>query len=106
MKDFINIDCCLNCKAFAFWDGDYVCTMQMKIHQYGMKNHSYISQTWMNKDIENTMQTSIECKDYQKDSDNWFILEYQKYLKWKKLLFEHNRRIQGKSLLSNNIKSE
>lgn len=67
MKDFRNIDCCLNCKTFCWWDGDYCCTQHMSIHQYGMStNGGYIDPAWMNDDINNTMKTAEECEDYEK----------------------------------------
>ena len=79
--------CCLNCSGFCWWDGDYCCTKEMSIHQYGYPN-GY----WMNKDIIKTMKTPETCEDYEythhekyPESENPYIKEYNKLTEWIKL---------------------
>ena len=90
LKDFLNKKCCLNCDGFCWWDGDYCCTKEMKIHQYGML-YPY-GYWWMNSDIDKTMETPETCKDYEythhekyPESDNPYIKEYEKFKEWDKL---------------------
>jgi len=87
IKDFTNKKCCLTCDGFCWWDGDYCCTQEMKIHQYGYPNG-----VWFNKDIDKTMKTPDNCKLYRyrhhqtyPESDNEFIKEYKKFKEWDKL---------------------
>ena len=84
--DYSNKKCCLNCDGFCWWDGDYCCTKEMKIHQYG--NGSI----HMTEDIEKTMETPDTCEDYEythhekyPESDNPYIKEYKKFKEWDKL---------------------
>ena len=79
--------CCLNCDGFCWWDGDYCCTKEMSIHQYGYPN-GY----WMNRDIIKTMETPETCKYYAythhekyPESDNPYINEYNKLMELIKL---------------------
>ena len=87
MKDFTNKKCCLNCDGFCWWNGDYCCTKEMFIHQYGYKNGP-----WFNEDIDNTMETPDTCEDYEythhetyPESNNPYIKEYKKFKEWDKL---------------------
>ncbi len=101
LKDFSNKKCCLNCDGFCWWDGDYCCTKEMKIHQYGIQyypefdhnpNKGYFADTRMFGDIDNTMQTPETCEDYDyrhhetyPESDNIYIKEYKKFKEWDRL---------------------
>lgn len=89
IKDFTNKKCCLNCEGFCWWDGDYCCTKKMKIHQfgYGNSNGGYFGTTYMNKDIDNTMETPETCEDYVYSSKNDYFIkeEYKKFKEWDKL---------------------
>ena len=74
--------CCLNCDGFCWWDGDYCCTKEMSIHQYGYPNGP-----WMDRDIIKTMETPETCKYYTyahheryPESDNPYIKEYNKLI--------------------------
>ena len=97
------IPCCLNCQAMSFWDGDYVCTMQMKIHQYGYRfptvpGAEYGAQQgmWMNEDFERTLKTSEECSDWMFDEHSeWLQEEYKKWLKYKKMIKEYETKMRG-----------
>lgn len=82
-KDFSNVDCCLNCKNFRWWDGDYCCVADMKIHQFGFGNQNggYFGTTYMNEDIDNTMQTPETCDDWKKYIHHQYI--QKEYLKFK-----------------------
>lgn len=102
IKDFSHKKCCLNCDGFCWWDGDYCCTKEMKIHQYGiLYPYGYM---WMNKDIENTMQTPETCIEYNyrhhkryPESDNEYIKEYRKFREWQDLIYKYESHIQDKS---------
>lgn len=89
MKNWNTCDCCLNCRNFSFWDGDYVCPWHWELHQAGYQNKGgYIINTWMNEDIDQTMQTPETCPDYDKNNDieernNWMHDEYARFMKWK-----------------------
>ena len=78
----------------SFWDGDYVCTMQMKIHQYGYPNG-----IWFDEDFEKTLKTKDECDDYMPrfngGYEDLYEQEFVKYLIWKRLKKEHYIRNQG-----------
>ena len=98
MKDYTNKDCCLNCEGFCWWDGDYCCTKHMEIHQYGYgnKNGGYTSYPFMNEDIDNTMETTETCEDYDKITYNpklnQYIDQYKKFKEFDKLckqLYNH-----------------
>ena len=80
-------DCCLNCHDFRFWDDDYCCITKMKIHQYGYDNENggYGAYTFMNEDIDNTMETPETCKDYSFDDNKEYIEEYKKFKEWDRL---------------------
>jgi hypothetical protein len=66
----------------AFWDGDYVCTMQMKIHQYGGP--------WLNEDFELTLKTADACKDWMLDEHSeWLQEEYKNWLEYKKMIKDY-----------------
>lgn len=82
-KDFSNVDCCLNCKNFTWWDGDYCCVSDMKIHQFGFGNQNggYFGTTYMNEDIDNTMKIKEECDDWEKYNHRQYI--QKEYLKFK-----------------------
>lgn len=102
MKDFTHKKCCLNCDGFCWWDGDYCCTKEMKIHQYGML-YPY-GYWWMNKDIDNTMQTPETCEDYEyahhekyPEYDNPYIKEYKKFKEWDKLCWQLEQHVSDKS---------
>ena len=74
-KDFTKKDCCINCESFCWWDGDYCCFPNMKIHQYNITNYpefdskpnkGYFSDNRMFGDIDNTMVLGKNCEDYHK----------------------------------------
>jgi len=50
---------CINCKHFAWWDGDYCCTAKMIILQHSPKGD-------FTEEILKNMKTSDECEDYDK----------------------------------------
>ena len=94
MKDFTNKDCCLNCQGFCFWDGDYCCSLQMKIHQYGLGNGFH----YMTRDIDNTMKgpdTDRPCEDYVRClySDD-IIEEYKKFKEWDRLCDQLEKHVK------------
>ena len=91
--------CCLNCDGFCLWDGDYCCTKEMSIHQYGYPNGP-----WMNKDIFTTMETPETCEDYcyvhhetYPESDNSYIKEYEKLKEWIRLQDELDKFVNDYS---------
>lgn len=91
--------CCLNCAGFCWWDGDYCCTKNMEIHQYGYPN-GY----WMNEDIIKTMETPETCEDYEyahhetyPESENIYIKEYNKLIEWIRLQDELAKFVNDKS---------
>lgn len=91
--------CCLNCAGFCWWDGDYCCTKEMSIHQYGYPNGF-----WMNEDIDNTMETPETCEEYEyrhhdtyPESENIYIKEYKKFKEWKNLCKQLENHINDNS---------
>ena len=98
-KDFTNIDCCINCEGFCFWDGDYCCFPNFKIHQYGWPH-----QLWMDGDIDKTMVLGKDCEDYHKwgtymyvpNCHNEYLEEYKKFKEWDKLCYQLEQHIQNK----------
>lgn len=87
IKDYSHKSSCLTCNGFCWWDGDYCCTMKMKIHQYGYPNG-----IWFNRDIDKTMETPETCEDYSyrhheryPESENEYIEEYKKFKIWDRL---------------------
>ena len=85
------IPCCVNCQAMSFWDGDYVCTAHMKIHQYGYPNG-----VWMNEDFEKTLKTKDECEDWVLDEHSELLQEeYKKWLEYKKMIKEYEAKMRG-----------
>lgn len=92
-KDFSNKDCCLNCQGFVFWDGDYCCFPNFKIHQYGYSNG-----IWMNEDIDNTMKTPETCEDYEKITYpsilNEYLAEYKKFKEYQEMINNYNKFIK------------
>lgn len=96
-KDYRNKKCCLNCKNFVWWDGDYCCVSDMKIHQYGFGNQNggYLGTTYMNEDIDNTMQTPETCDDYEHTFKNIYInLEYSKFKEYQEMINNYNKFIK------------
>ena len=98
-KDFSNKKCCLTCDGFCWWDGDYCCTMEMKIHQYGWPH-----QIWFNGDIDKTMETPETCEDYSyrhhekyPESENEYIEEYKKFKIWDKLCWQLEQHVSDPS---------
>ena len=87
----------------AFWDGDYVCTMRMKIHQYGYRfpvvpGAEYGAQQgmWMNEDFEKTLKPAEECEDWMFDEHSeWLQEEYKKWLEYKKMIKEYEAKMRG-----------
>lgn len=58
--------CCINCKHFAFWDGDYCCIDKMAILQEGLHdNRGYIEHPYMTTQLEDNMQTPKTCEEYE-----------------------------------------
>lgn len=101
IKDFTNKKCCLTCDGFCWWDGDYCCTQKMDIHQFGYSNGN-----WFNEDIDNTMQTSETCKDYEythmthdkyTEFTNGYIKEYKKFKEWDRLCKQLEDHVSDKS---------
>ena len=97
-KDFSDKKCCLNCDGFCWWDGDYCCTMEMKIHQY-----CYPHQIWFNRDIDKTMETPETCEDYHyknhekyPESENEYMQEYKKFKEWDKLCYQLEQHVTNK----------
>lgn len=86
--------CCIRCQGFAWWDGDYCCTMQMKIHQ-----HAPATNPWMNDDILRTMKTPETCLDYRDDPDSLAIAPFKRLLELKRLEWEYLRQAQGNSFV-------
>lgn len=98
MKDYTNTKCCLNCNAFCWWDGDYCCTIKMKIHQYGYyPKNGYTA--WFNEDIDNTMETPDTCPKYIYDIYNkqCYIEEYKKFKEWERLCQQLHDHVTDKS---------
>ncbi len=96
-KDYRNKKCCLNCKHFVLWDSDYCCISNMKIHQYGYgrQNGGYFGYTYMNEDIDNTMQTPETCDDYKHTSKNIDInLEYSRFKEYQEMINNYNKFIK------------
>lgn len=98
MKDFCNKKCCLTCRHFAFWDGDYCCASEMNIHQFNFNDG-----IWMNKDIDNTMETPDTCEDYEdryipkiEGYQNMYVEEYKKWKEWDKLCYQLNQHVNNK----------
>ena len=106
-KDFTKKDCCINCEAFCWWDGDYCCTMKMKIHQYGYGNENggYFANPYMNRDIDNTMQLGKNCEDYRKwgtymyvpNCPNEHLEEYKRFKEWDKLCYQLEQHVSDPS---------
>jgi len=97
-KDFSDKKCCLNCDGFCWWDGDYCCTMEMKIHQY-----CWPHQIWFNRDIDKTMETPETCEDYHykhhekyPESENEYMQEYKKFKEWDKLCYQLEQHVTNK----------
>ena len=97
-KVFSNIPCCLNCDGFFFWDGDYCCFPNFKIHQYGWPH-----QIWFDRDIDKTMQTPETCEDYSyrhheryPESQNEFKREYRKFKEWDRLCYQLEQHVTNK----------
>ena len=86
--------CCIRCQGFAWWDGDYCCTMQMKIHQ-----HAPAENPWMTDDILRTMKTPETCRDYMDDPEALSIGPFKKFLELKRLEWEYLKQARGKSLV-------
>lgn len=98
-KDFSDKKCCLNCDGFCWWDGDYCCTMEMKIHQY-----CWPHQIWFDRDIDKTMETPETCEDYHykhhekyPESENEYIQEYKKFKEWDKLCYQLEQHVSDSS---------
>jgi hypothetical protein len=106
--DYTHKDCCLNCQAFCWWDDMWVCTMQMKIHQYGIGNvdRGYVSNPWMTHDIDITMKTPKTCEDYMHEVSNewqskentssYIIEEYKKMKELEKLEIDLENHVKDK----------
>lgn len=96
MKNFCDKKCCLNCSHFAFWDGDYCCTAEMKIHQFG-----FADDIFFNVDIDNTMETPDTCGDYDerysKKISDMYMDEYKKWKEWDILCNQLKEHISDKS---------
>ena len=86
--------CCIRCQGFAWWDGDYCCTMQMKIHQ-----HAPAENPWMTDDILRTMKTPETCQDYMDDPRSMATAPFKRFLELKRLEWEYLRQARGKSLV-------
>ena len=112
-KDFTNKDCCINCENFCFWDGDYCCFPNFKIHQYNITyypefdskpNKGYFSDNRMFGDIDNTMVLGKDCEDYHKwgtymyvpDCPNDHLEEYKKFKEWDKLCHQLEQHVTNK----------
>ena len=92
--DYTNQHCCLVCDGFCWWDGDYCCTKNFKIHQFGFGNENggYFDYPYMNEDIDNTMETCETCVDYSyihhekyPEIQNPYKKEYKKFKEWDRL---------------------
>lgn len=96
MKNFCDKECCLNCSHFAFWDGDYCCTAEMKIHQFG-----FADDIFFNVDIDNTMETPDTCGDYDerysKEISDMYMDEYKKWKEWDILCNQLKEHVSDKS---------
>jgi hypothetical protein len=114
MKDFTNVDCCINCENFCEWDGDYCCFPHFMIHQYNIKyypeydnkhNGGYFSDDRMFRDIDKTMVLAKDCEDYKKygtgmrnpDYPNVHLEEYKRFKEWDKLCYQLEEHVSDKS---------
>ena len=61
---------CLNCKAFAWWDGDYCCTKKMKL-LCNAPNGDFTS------DILSALKINKNCESYEQE-DNEEIINLHK----------------------------
>ena len=90
-KDYTNKDCCINCEGFCFWDSDYCCFPQMKIHQYNIR---YSKEAKQEDTIHNNIKTItsiLRIKHPQKitvlyynNTNIYFFMSTQFYLKYNK----------------------
>ena len=120
MKDFTYKDCCINCENFCFWDGDYCCFPNFKIHQYNITyypeydtkpNKGYFSDNRMFGDIDNTMVLGKDCEDYHKwgtymyvpDCPNDHLEEYKRFKEWDKLCHQLEQHVSDPSGIYKNI---
>ena len=95
--DYSRKKCCLTCDGFCWWDGDYCCTKEIKIHQfgYGNENGGHTAYPFMNRDIDKTMETPETCEDYEychhekyPESENDYIRQYKKFKEWDRLCWQ------------------
>lgn len=95
--------CCCNCEGMAFWDGDYVCTMEMMIHQYGYRfptvpgaKYGAEQGVWMDEDFEKTIKTPETCEYYSYTQHHEYLeKEFMKWLKYKKMIKEYEAKMRG-----------
>lgn len=68
---------CTNCKNFAWWDGDFVCVKHSKILQ--TSNGGEFSD-----DILIALRINKDCKDWEKETNGIYSIEFEKFLNNKK----------------------
>ena len=88
------VRCCINCEGFAWWDGDYCCTLHMRIHQ-----HAPGTDPWFREDILKTMKGPVDCKDYRADDDSLYTDAFCRFLELRRLEWEYHRQAAGQSLI-------
>lgn len=68
---------CINCKHFAWWDGDYCCTDKFKILQASPKGQ-------FNADIEYALEKNKNCKKWKAGNPKiveMYLKAYNEYIK-------------------------
>ena len=87
----------MTCQGFAWWDGDYCCTLKMQILQ-----HAPATNPWLRDEILGVLETPETCGEYMEDpdpSDNLRI--YGKLLELRRLQWEYLRQARGESFVGN-----
>lgn len=76
--------CCLTCKNFAYWDGDYCCVPNFLILQDGIckDRGGYHDPAWMTSQLEKNMKFANDCPDYETSEHPFsgdYVKEYKRY---------------------------
>ena len=87
MNQKIMNKCCINCRSFAWWDGDFCCVNHMKILQHADNGY------FINEDILKTIKDPLSCPDYEYEENDdireMYESEFKKFIEFKKMQDEY-----------------
>ena len=73
----LDMKCCINCAAFAWWDGDFCCVKKMRILQPSENGK-------MSKELLTALSANKDCEEWEENvGENIYLEQFINELKEK-----------------------